>query len=228
MSGWLVAVEGPSAAGKSRTVRAAARRLGVTALPEAYDRLRPRPPLSWATNAQLLRLEQGLLREDARRFREGRRLADAGATVLADTGFLGPLTYTAGLVRQGLAPPSVLHRLVRTARTWGAAGRWGLPDAIRFLRTPGAERRRRAASDPRGHPSLLQARHQSIARDEQRFYRTVVARELGPQFRYLSGTGSPDGVVDRLVRALPRSHGPTRKMSWKRILDAIDAEQGVP
>jgi len=228
MSGWLVAVEGPSASGKSRTVREMSRRLGATEIHEAYDRVRPRLSLSWTTVPQLLRLEQRLLREDARRYREGRRLAATGATVLTDTGFLGPLTYTAGLVRLGLAPRLVLNQLLGTAREWCEEGRWGLPDAILYLRTPLAERRRRAEGDPRRHPAPLRARHQAVAAYEQRFYRTVVRPELGERFRSVSGTGTPNEVVARLVDAMTRFRARTRRPSSGRILDAIEHDRGVP
>src|SRR5271170_219136 len=189
MRGWLVAVEGPSASGKSRAVAAAAGMLGISSIPEAYDRLRPRPPLTYSTDAGWLRLERRLLREDARRYREGRRQVESGATVFADTGFLGSLTYTVGLVHLGFASRSVLSEIVRDARTLRDEERWGLPDAVLFLRTPPAERRRRAALDPIDHPPELQARHQTIAEDEGRLYRKVIAPEFGPRFRWVLGIG---------------------------------------
>jgi hypothetical protein len=228
MSGWLVAVEGPSGAGKSRTVREAVHLFGVLALPEAYDRIRPRPSLTWKTSADLLRLERRLLREDATRFRVGRHLANDGATVLADTGFLGPLTYTAGLVRLGLAPPSVLADLARTARTWSVEGRWGLPDAVLYLRTPRTVRQRRAARDPRGHPSSLQTRHQAVAAEELRLYRTVLAPAMGPGLRFVSGEGSPEEVARRLVLALERTRIRARRPSLERLLQGIERRGTVP
>jgi hypothetical protein len=226
-SGWLVAVEGPSAAGKSRAVATAARSLGLPSIPEAFDRLKPRPSLGWTGDAQGLRLERRLFAEDVRRFQEGRRQADAGATVLADTGFLGPLTYTFGLVRVGLAAPSVLTRLLRLARTFRPGEVWGLPDAILYIQTPDSERRRRAALDPIGHPSDLQARHQSVAREEQRFYRRHVAPEFGPRFRSVVGYGGVEGVAARIEGALPRTRAPHRRPSLDRILDAMERETGV-
>ncbi|MGD0258059.1 MAG: hypothetical protein ABSB90_09325 [Thermoplasmata archaeon] len=228
MSGLLVAVDGPSASGKSRAVRAAALRLGADVLPEAYDRLRPRPSLSWDGIPQFLRLEGRLLREDARRFREGRARAAAGATVLADTGFLGPLTYTSGLVGLELVPRSALTDLVRTAHAWEREGRWGWPDAIIYLRTPAAERRRRAENDPRGHPRSLQVRHQQVAEIERRFYRAVVAAAYGDRFRFVAGSGTPDEVADRLVGAVARLPAPPRRPSYRRILFALDRTRGVP
>jgi hypothetical protein len=227
MTGWLVAVEGPSAAGKSRAVATAARALGVPALPEAYDRLRPRPSLTASTDAGWLRLERRLLLEDARRYQEARRATDRGATVLADTGFLGPLTYTVGLVHLGLASRSVLSELVRLAGGLRDDGRWGLPDAVLFLRTPESERRRRAVLDPVHHPAEFQERHQSVAADEARLYRTVVAPEFGSRFRYVLGIGGTEGVATRLDGALRRSRVAGPRPSLERILRGIDRAGSV-
>jgi len=228
MSGWLVAVEGPSAAGKSRAVATAGRSLGLPTLAEAYDRLRPRPSLDGRTDAQWLRLERRLLNEDARRYEEGRRLAEAGATVLADTGFLGPLTYSVGLVRLGLASGSLVTDLVRFGRELRDEGRWGLPDSVVYLRTTAAERRRRAALDPVSHPLALQARHQAVAAEELRLYRTVVVPEFGARFRFVLGIGGSEGIAARIVSALPQSRGDVRRPSLERILRAIEREGTVP
>jgi thymidylate kinase len=227
MSGRLVALEGPSGAGKSRAVGEVANRGDVTGLPEAYDRIRPRPALSWSSDEELLRLELRLLREDARRYREARALVRRGKIVLADTGFLGPLTYTAGLVRRGLAGPRVLRALVETAGRWADAGRWGLPDAILYLRTSPSDRRRRALADARGHPPSEQARHQQIAAEESRFYRTVVRPLYGPRFRVVSGEGPPDLVAARVGRALARTRPRARLPSPKRVLRGLDPREGV-
>jgi hypothetical protein len=228
MSGWLVAVEGPSAAGKSRAVAAAGRSLGLRTIAEAYDRIRPRPSLTWETDAEWLRLERRLLREESRRYQEGRELADDGATVLTDTGFLGPLTYTLGLVRLGLASRSVLTELVRRGRELHEERAWGLPDAILYLRTTTAERRRRAALDPVGHPAALQARHQTIAADELRVYRTLVAPEFGGRLRFVLGIGGTEGVAARLEGALARTRVPHRRPSLERILRSLDGDRTRP
>jgi thymidylate kinase len=228
MRGRLVAVEGPSASGKSRAVRGASRRLGATVLPEAYDRIRPALALTWTSAAGLRRLERRLLRDDGRRYREGRERSTGGATVLADTGFLGPLTYTAGLVRLGLAPRPVLVDLLQRARASEAEGQWGLPDAIVYLRTPLAERRRRAEGDPQRHPAHLRRRHEAVATEESRFYRTVVAPEYRDRFVFVSGRGSPDDVVARLVKAVERTPVRIRPPVARRILEAIDRVGSVP
>ncbi|MCI4365830.1 MAG: hypothetical protein L3K10_07235 [Thermoplasmata archaeon] len=228
MAGWVVAVEGASASGKSRTVALARRTFGATALREAVDRLSPPPSFTWTSHVQLLRLERRLLAEDARRYREALRARANGDTVLADTGFLGPLTYTLGLVRSGTVPESVLSGLLTTARAWARAGRWGLPDAILYLRTPLAERQRRAEGDPRGHPTLLQRRHQSIAAEELRFYRRVVAPAFGPRFRFVSGLGAPEEVVARVARAVEATRAPSPRPTVAPLLRALDHPKGVP
>lgn len=176
--------------------------LGAAPLTEAYDRLRPRPALTWRGPAALLRLERRLLGEEARRYREARELAEAGVLVLADTGFLGPLTYTRALVARGAAPHRLLARLVDDARELAEQGRWGLPDAFVYLVTPSAERHRRAARDPLGHPPSLQPRHQAAGAAEARFYRATVAPAFGARFRFVSGDGAPSRVAARVRRAV--------------------------
>jgi hypothetical protein len=224
MSGWLVAIDGASAAGKTRTVRTAARSEGVVAIAEAYERLQPRPALTWRTEAELLRLERRLLREEARRFEEGRRRAAAGATVWMDTGCLGPLTYTAGLVRLGHVRPAVFAEVLQFAAQLTAEGRWAVPDAVVLLRTERGERERRARRDPVGHPRTLQPRHQSVADEELHLYRTVIGPSLGGRFHFVSGGGAPGEVVARILRLPRRAH---RSRSWARTLRALGRARGV-
>jgi len=229
MPGRVVAVEGPSAAGKTRAVGAVARRLGGAPLAEAYDRVRPRLPLRWKNPGALLRLERTLLAEDARRYREARDLAEAGGIVVTDTGFLGPLTYTTGLVLQGDAPRRVLTALVRTARDLASRGQWGLPDAILYLETPEAERARRARRDPVGHPVDLRERHERVATEERRLYTMVLAPAFGPRFRSVSGRGLPASVARRLATSatgVARVRGPAPRVG--KILDALLTSEGVP
>jgi AAA domain len=228
MPGWLVAVEGPSGAGKTSAVHALARRTGRPMLAEAVDRIRPTPRLTWSSDEELLRLEGRLLAEDAARYREGRRVARTGATVLADTGFLGPLTYSAGLIRERLAPSELLGTLLRTAGEWARERRWGLPDAVLYVQTPDATRERRARSDPAGHPPSLQLRHQRVAAVEFEIYRTVVRRALGPRLRFVSGEGTEEEVATRLDRALSRTRASAgRRSSSAALLRALARSEGV-
>ena len=126
--GALVAVEGGSAAGKTTLVRVACHQFGWRPLAEAVDRLDPAPSLEFASSAELLRLEATLLAEEVHRYAEARRWCERGATVLADTGFFGPLTYTLGLVELRLAPRSIADDLARSVRALVSAGRLGIPD----------------------------------------------------------------------------------------------------
>ncbi len=201
----MIAVEGPSGAGKSEAVRRAAATLGAVALPEAVERLRPRPSIDFRSLTELRRLERRLLDEEGRRFRDARRLAGQGRVVLADTGFLGPISYTAGLVELGLAPRPLLDELIARAAESAVGGAWGLPDVVVVLRTPARLRQRRAASDPLGHPAALRARHERVGRREARRLRAALAPVLGREFRSISGTGRPEDVAARLVRLAARS-----------------------
>jgi hypothetical protein len=204
VGGRVVAIEGPSAVGKTEAVGVLVADGRGVRIAEAVDRLRPRPDLDFRSDAELERLELRLLREDGRRFVEARRRAGAGATVLLDTGSLGPLTYTGGLVATGAAPPAVLARLLREARALLRDGRWGLPDGIVFLTAPDATLRARAATDPRGHPAGLHGRHTAIGRREAAFYRRELAPILGRRLKFVSGSGRPGAVARRIVSALRR------------------------
>jgi len=191
----VVAVEGPSAAGKTTVLTA----LGAgTVLPEAFRRLRPSPSLEFRTSAELLALEQTLLLEEARRFREATDLARDGATVIADTGFLGPLTYAAALVAAGRAPPTVLANLVDAARSLGERGQWGLANAYLYLDTPPEVRATRAAADPAGASPDLAARHRAMGSLERAFYLEHFARLWGPRFCVVRG----DRPIPEVARAV--------------------------
>lgn len=212
MRGRIVAVEGPSAAGKTTTARRTAARLGAHSLPEAFDRMRPPLPLDFQSSRQLLLLERALLTEEGRRYRSARRTAASGDAVVTDTAFLGPLTYTLGLVALDLAPRRALEALVRQATSMLRQGTWGLPDLLVYLETPPAERRQRAARDPTGHPAALRARHDAVGRIERAFYRTGLGPVAGDRLRFVSGHGAPDRVADRVATIAERS----RPVPWPR------------
>ena len=227
--GQVVALEGPSGAGKTRATRAVAHRLGALPIEEAYRRLEPTPEIRWRTPAELLRLERQLLAEEGRRYREARELAAVGALVLADTGFLGPLTYTRALVDARAAPPRVLQNLVSEARRMAHRGQWGLPDAILTLRTPPVERARRAGRDPLGHPPDLQATYQTVGEGEMRVLRDLLRPRYGARFQVVSGTGAASDVVRRLEGAVRRVVArPLPRVDLLRLLLEIDAGAGVP
>lgn len=206
-SGIVVAVEGASAAGKTTAAESAARAMGWLVIPEAYRRLRPPPSLTYRSRLELVHLERTLLEEDARRFSEARARARSGATVLADTGFLGPLTYTWALIDMGAAPPSTLPPLLALARTLRSRGEWGLADAYLYLDTPPPDRSARARADRAGHPSNLAARHATVGALERRFYRERFAPLFGPRFEWVVGGGPPALVAERLRDAVDAVSG---------------------
>ena len=205
----LVAIEGPSGIGKSTLTARAAAAFGWAALAEAYDRLDPPPDITVPTVSALARTERALLAEEGRRWRTAVALRNRGATVVADTGFLGPLTYTHGMVVLRTAPPALHTELVGRARAMAARGRWGLPDLILCLTSRTATRRLRTERDPARHPASLRERHEAVGRVEQRFYRQLRRRYPG-RVRFLNAEGSVDAQVARLPRilrgVLPRRH----------------------
>ncbi len=227
MPGQVIAIEGPSAAGKTRVSRLLAERLGAVYVAEAYERVRPRPSLRWTSDRELLRLEQRLFWEETHRYRLARRHARAGRRVVLDTGLFGPLTYTAGLQDAGLASPPVLTALFRTARRDIEVDHWGLPDVTLVLRVHETERGRRARDDPRGHPPSLQRRHQRVAVTEASIFRTVLAPRLRGRLRWVSGGGSPQRVVDRILRALPRMPTAPVRVRPGPVLRALERSAGV-
>jgi len=223
--GCIVAVEGPSGAGKTTVVRAAARSFGWHALPEAFDRIDPRPSLRFRTSKELLALERKLLAEEGLRYGEAVAGRRRGRTVVADTGFLGPLTYTAGLVALGGAPPHVLKALRSLAAERERSHRLGLPDAIVYLDVPARVRHRRVVRESRGHPEEFRERHEAVGRIERRFYRRLARATRSGRVRFVPGTGPPETVAARL-RAAVRSLGNRRK-STLTLQSALSLLEGT-
>ncbi|MGA8543344.1 MAG: AAA family ATPase [Thermoplasmata archaeon] len=204
-AGKVIAIEGASAAGKTTVAEAAARATGGTALPEAWRRLTPTPRLEFASDAELLALEERLLDEDARRYTEARRRAADGETVIADTGFLGPLTYTWGLTQLGAASNTVLDSLVGKARMLALRGAWGLAEAYVYLDTPAEVRSTRTRADPGGPSAELARRHRDVGEQERAFYGERFAALVGPRFHSVSGEGTAPDVTRRVVDAVRTS-----------------------
>ncbi|MGI0070553.1 MAG: AAA family ATPase [Thermoplasmata archaeon] len=200
--GRVVAVDGPSAVGKTVAVRTVAAAVGGSVLPEAYRRLDPVPSLDFRNPVELVELERALLEEEARRFVEARARARAGATVIVDTGFLGPLTYTWGLVQRGDVPRSVLPPLLALARRLGARGRWGLPDVEIYLDAPAATCAARARADPAGHPAALARRHRAVGTRERRFYRERLGPVLGARLQWLRATAPARTVAAHVAEVV--------------------------
>jgi thymidylate kinase len=202
----VIALEGPSGAGKTTVARGAGRTFGWEVLPEAYSRLVPTPSLAFAGTAELLTLEEALLAEERRRYRRALAARRQGRTVLADTGFFGPITYTAGLVALGLAPRRVLDRLMAAAGGTDGSGPVGVPDAVVYLDVPERVLRRRVASDPTGHPEALALRHLAVAQFERSLYLGGLRAALAGRVVVVPGSGAPAAVARRMevaVRGLP-------------------------
>jgi thymidylate kinase len=200
--GLVIAVDGPSGAGKSTVTARTAREFGWAPLAEAFDRLTPAPSLDVDADRTLIATERALLGEDGRRWRAARDLADRGTTVVADTGFLGTLTYTAGLGALGLAAPRVLPKLLDEAARRATRSAWGLPDLEVYLACPPSVREARAGRDPVRHPPKLRARHHAVGRLEEGFYRTVLPAVLGRRAIVIRSDGTVDEVVRRVGRAV--------------------------
>jgi hypothetical protein len=212
----IVAVDGPSAAGKSTLVGQAARALGAVPLAEAYDRVEPPVDLRFDTPQALRSIEVALLAEEARRWQAARALRAEGWTVVADTDFLGPLTYTAGLVRLGRAEPALFTALLRRARRLAHDGRWGLPDGLVYLSTPAATRRERVRRDPDRHPADLAVRHEAVGVHEERLYRALRAAALPGRVAWISGASPTARLVPpvaRFARSLAPQRGADRSLS---------------
>lgn len=200
--GWVVAIEGRSAAGKTTLVRAAAEELGWQALAEAYDRLDPAPSLEYSSPRELLELERTLLAEESRRYREARRESARGVTVLADTGFFGPITYTRGLVDLGRAPDSVWGAVERSARSLVRRGALGIPDLTFYLESTTTERLRHARADPDRHPKTLAPRHEVVGEVERSYFEDVFSAALPERFRVLNGRAGRRSLIPSLRTVL--------------------------
>lgn len=221
--GRVIAIEGPSGAGKTTLVRTAARSFGWTALPEAFDRLARPPNLRFRTAEELLTIERALLNEERRRAREANGRSRRGETVIADTGFLGPLTYTAGLVVLGWAPKTSLRAVRRFVKRSPRSAFLTLPDLIVYLDVPAATRRRRASRDAARHPADLRRRHETVGRVERRFYRDLAGEGAAGRVRFLRASTSARVVAARvqtLARAIPEERSPPANLSV--LLDRLE------
>jgi len=198
----VVALAGASASGKSTVSSLLAERGGGRRLPEAYDRLVPRPSLRYRSQPALRALELRLLAEEARRFHEARRATRAGRRVVADTGFLDPVAYTTGLLVLGQATAATAEAVLAEAARLVARRRLGLPDLTVYLQVPPRERRRRARLDPKARPPDLQARHDRVGAVEARIFRRCLARAAPGRVRTLRADGTAAPVADRVERLL--------------------------
>jgi thymidylate kinase len=159
----VIALEGPSGAGKTSVAARLAPLLGGTAVAEAYDRLGRSVPLAFHGRDELSDLERTLLREEGRRWTEAVELRTRGSTAVLDTATFGPLTYAWGL-REGVdGGLDVVLELVRTVRRMAIGGRWGIPDLTVYLRT---------------EPQLLEKRRAKRAAEGDAYARTITVEYL--------------------------------------------------
>jgi len=198
----IVAIEGPSGAGKTTVVEALSAWAGGIVLCEAFARLLPRPRLTFGSKIELLKIERRLFDEDCRRFVEARQAQRRGLLVWLDTDFLGPLSYAAGLYARKETPWNIVPDLGRIALERAKARRWGLADVYVYLEVPGLVRRNRARGDPTGHPVDLWNRHERVGRFERRFYLNEFSGILPDRFRVAEGRGTVDQIAERILRAV--------------------------
>jgi len=201
----VVALEGPSASGKTTVSSVLARRYRWARIDEAFDRLRPRPGLRFGSQAELAALELRLLDEEARRFRDAQTLALRGRVVVADTSFLDPVTYTVGLLLLGLATPATFRTVVRHARSLARQGRLGLPDLTIRLAVSAAIRRDRAAGSPARHPRAFRARHEAVGQVEEAFLVPWWAARSPGRVRVVRAGAPASPTAERVRRAAGRT-----------------------
>ncbi len=222
----IIALEGPSASGKSTVAARLCARRGWALIAEGADRLDPPPSLDFRSEGELFDLETKLLEEDARRFESACRLAARGETVVCDTGFLGPLSYTAGLAATRKCEARTYARLLAAARRHARARRIGLPDLSVYLAVPAALRAERAARDPAHHPARLRARHELIGRFEWDVVRPWLTAGQHGRVAVVGSTGPVEAVartVERRAKAIPRLRG--RSLALARLLEGRSAAE---
>jgi hypothetical protein len=201
----VVALAGPSGSGKSTAVALLARRRGWVPLDEAYYRLRPRPALAIPTQRAIVRLELRLLEEESRRFRAARELSEGGRTVVADTPFLDPVEYTAGLRALGLASLTTLRAVARRARALASADALGVPDVTVHLLATASARRARVERDPLGHPRAFRDRHEAVGRAATNVLLPWLRRRYPRSVRVVRASATPPVVADRVRAVVARA-----------------------
>jgi len=199
--GIVLAVCGGSGSGKTTVARTLARDLGWVRVDEAYDRLRPRPPLEPQGQAALRSLELRLLDEEGRRFGAAFEHADRGRSVVVDTSFLDPVAYTAGLLVGGEASAPTFRAVVARARQQIGRGELGLPDLTCYLLTSARTRRRRASEDPVRHPERLRDRHERVGRFDASVVRAAFARGAPGRVRGVRASRGPTDTARSLAAA---------------------------
>lgn len=226
-SGRLVAVEGPSAVGKTTVTRRIAETSDWTLLGEASLRLRPRLGLRFGSPAELRRIEERLIAEERRRSETARQLTERGVDVLLDTAFFGPATYTAAVARLDPTYAPVAARIVGSVAQDVRTDRLRVPDRVVYLSASDRVLQARAAASRSVHPSRLAERHRMVGPIERGFW-TAVASESRGAVRTLSALGSPASAASRLVRELARPAPPLPKRLVLRHLEELRRSAETP
>jgi AAA domain len=201
----VVALGGPSGSGKSTAARLLAQRTGWVRLDEAYDRLVPRPSLEYGSERELRALELRLVDEEARRYRDALREARRGRTVVADTGFLDPVAYTAGLFVLGGATAATFRAVLRRAGALAARGELGLADLTVYLSVGARTRLARASRDPVRHPPALRPRHERVGRVDATLVRACLAAAAPGRVLGVSSAATAASVADTVARLAGRT-----------------------
>ncbi|MCI4318015.1 MAG: hypothetical protein L3J96_05695 [Thermoplasmata archaeon] len=201
--GRVVALEGPSAVGKTTVSRLLADRSDWTVLGEASVRLRPRPTLRFASPSGLFRIERRLLGEERRRCDTARQLSDRGLDVLLDTAPFGPATYSLAVARLDPAFGPTASRIAAQVVEEVRNGRLLVPHRVVYLSAPDSALRTRAEADRQRHPPRLAARHRAVGQIERKFW-TSLAKASDGAVGFLSASGAPSGVASRLLTRLAK------------------------
>lgn len=202
-----MAVEGPSAVGKTTVTRLIADRTDWTVLGEASLRIDPRLNLRVASPSDLLRIERRLLIEERRRCRSADRLRAQGVDVLLDTAPFGPATYAMGMAQRKPVYISAGGAIVDQVLRDLESQRLTVPDRVVYLTAPEAILRRRAEASVVDHPLEFADRHREVARFERGFWEEVAERSHGSVvLLHSKGPPSRDATVllSRLAKPAPR------------------------
>jgi hypothetical protein len=217
--GRLVALEGPSAVGKTSTGRAVAAGSNWLFLPEASALLRSAPTLEFHAPADLAAVERRLLEGERRRARATGRLLQDGVDVLLDTSPIGPATYSLGVARLWPEYRTVASRILTTVVSDLRAGRLLVPDEVLYLEAPPATLRRRASQARETHPAHLLERHWTVGAVERGFWSTLAQASLG-SVRIVRTTGTPEDASSRVLSAIREPQPPLPLAVVVRELDA--------
>ncbi|MCI4327915.1 MAG: AAA family ATPase [Thermoplasmata archaeon] len=200
-NGRLVALEGPSAVGKTTLGRAVAAGSAWVLLPEAAALARPAIDLEFRSPSEFAQIERHLLAAERRRSRAATRLRAQGVDVLLDTSPLGPATYSLGVARGDSSYAPVAFEVIDTVVRDLREGRLVLPQEVVYLEATPATLRRRARAARDTHPERLVERHWTVAAIERAFWSTLAA--LDPKsVRFVSTVGPLTASAGRMTAAL--------------------------